>query len=392
MITEYSGQAIQSVLNGQKGFCKFLSANDTGATGAHQAGIYIPKSSFNILFSEPGQKGENKDKWVKIKWQGDFVTDTRFIYYGKGTRNEYRITNFGRDFPFLTTEYTGALLVFVKEDEENYLGYVLNSDDDIETFLNAFGLSPIETNCLIDTGKIQPETHEQLAIQDFINNLDVDFPASEIMSAAARDIQNRAYDHIEYIKTNPDRKIIEWTNMEYALFRALEYARYGNIITKGFSSVDEFVKVANMVLNRRKSRAGKSLEHHLAAIFDGNQLEYSAQVVTEGNKKPDFIFPSKEAYHNSNFSVDNLISLAAKTTCKDRWRQVLNEADRLKERPKYLCTLQQGISGAQMDEMQSENVVLVVPQPYIKTYPSDRQDRIWTLSRFVQYVKKIEEK
>ena len=97
-----------------------LSANDTGATGAHQAGIYIPKSSFNILFSEPGQKGENKDKWVKIKWQGDFVTDTRFIYYGKGTRNEYRITNFGRDFPFLTTEYTGALFVFVKEDEENY--------------------------------------------------------------------------------------------------------------------------------------------------------------------------------------------------------------------------------------------------------------------------------
>lgn len=45
-----------------------------------------------------------------------------------------------------------------------------------------------------------------------------------------------------------------------------------------------------------------------------------------------------------------------------------------------------------MDEMQSENVVLVVPQPYIKTYPSDRQDRIWTLSRFLQYVKKIEGK
>lgn len=392
MTTEYSNQAIQAVLNGQRGFCKFLSANDTGATGGHQAGIYIPKSSIEILFSEPGQKGENKDKWVKVKWQDDFVTDTRFIYYGKGTRNEYRITNFGRDFPFLTTEYTGALFVFVKADEENYLGYVLNSDDDIETFLNAFGLSPTETNCLIDTGKIQPETHEQIAIQEFICSLDVDFPASEIMSAAARDIQNRAYDHIEYIQTNPDRKIIEWTNMEYALFRALEYARYGDIITKGFTSVDEFVKVANMVLNRRKSRAGKSLEHHLAAIFDGNELEYSAQAVTEGNKKPDFIFPSKEAYHNSGFSVDRLISLAAKTTCKDRWRQVLNEADRLKGKPKYLCTLQQGISGAQMDEMQAENVILVVPQPYIKTYPSDRQDRIWTLSRFVQYVKAIEEK
>lgn len=378
------------MLNSELGFCKFLSANDTGATGGHQAGIYIPKSSAKILFSEPGQKGENKDKWVKVKWQDDFITDTRFIYYGKGTRNEYRITNFGKDFPFLTTEYTGALFVFIKENEECYLGYMLNSEDDIETFLSAFGLNPTETNCLIDTEKIQPETHEQIAIQEFISSLEIDFPSSEIMSAAARNIQNRAYDHIEYIQTNPDRKLIEWTNMEYTLFRALEYARYGDLITKGFTSVDEFVKVANMVLNRRKSRAGKSLEHHLSAIFDGNNIEYTAQAVTEGNKKPDFIFPSQEAYHDIRFSDNNLISLAAKTTCKDRWRQILNEANRLKDRPKYLCTLQQGISGAQMDEMQAENVILVVPKPYIKTYPVDRQERIWTIGRFVKYVQEIE--
>lgn len=392
MSVNYANQAINSVLNSEQGFCKFLSANDTGATGGHQAGIYIPKSSARILFSEHGQKGENKDKWVKVKWQDDFVTDTRFIYYGKGTRNEYRITNFGKDFPFLTTEYTGALFVFSKESDECYQGYVLNSEDDIETFLGAFGLNPTETNCLIDTKKIQPETHEQMAIQEFINNLDVDFPTSEIMSAAARDIQNRAYNHMEFVQTNPDRKIIEWTNMEYALFRAFEYARYGEMINKGFTSVDEFVKVANMVLNRRKSRAGKSLEHHLAAIFDGNNIEYTAQAVTEGNKRPDFIFPSKEAYHDKAFSVDYLVSLAAKTTCKDRWRQILNEADRLEGKPKYLCTLQQGISGAQMDEMQEENVVLVVPEPYIVTYPKDRRDRIWTLSRFVKYVQEIEAK
>ena len=118
----------------------------------------------------------------------------------------------------------------------------------------------------------------------------------------------------------------------------------------------------------------------------------TAQAVTEGNKKPDFIFPSQTAYHDSGFSIDYLVSLAAKTTCKDRWRQVLNEADRLRDKSKYLCTLQQGISGAQMDEMQAENVVLIVPKPYIKAYPADRQERIWTLSRFVQYVKEIEGK
>lgn len=387
----YAGQAMQSVLNSEKGFCKFLSANDTGATGGHQFGILISKSAMEMMFSnqELQQEGIPK-KTVKIMWQDDFITESSFTYYE--SKNELRITRFGREFPFLKPEQTGALFVFSKQTNVDYKGYFLETEDEIEEFLNAFGISPTETNSIIDLGKIPSEVQEKIAIQEFIDALEADFPTSEIMSEAARTIENRVYDHIEYVVTNPDKKIIDWTNMEYTLFRALEYARYGEIITKGFQSVDEFVKVANMVLNRRKSRAGKSLEHHLSAIFDGNEIEYSSQAVTEGNKKPDFLFPSKEAYHDDSFSADCLISLAAKTTCKDRWRQVLNEADRLRDKPKYLCTLQQGISGTQMDEMQAENVILVVPKPYIMTYPKDRRDKIWTLSRFVKYVKLIEEK
>lgn len=68
MAENYAIQAIQSVLNSQLAYCKFLSANDTGLTGGHQAGIYISKPSIPILFDEPGKKGHNKEKWVKIKW------------------------------------------------------------------------------------------------------------------------------------------------------------------------------------------------------------------------------------------------------------------------------------------------------------------------------------
>ena len=391
MIAGHTGQAIKSVLNSEKGFCKFLSANDTGATGGHQSGILISKSAVEMMFStqELAQTGIPK-RTIKIRWQDDFETESCFTYYE--SKNELRITRFGRGFPFLKPEQTGALFVFTKQTDIDYSGYFLETDDEIEEFLDTFGISPTETNSLIDIQRVSAETQEKLSIQEFINNLDVDFPASDVMSAAARAIEEKTYDHIEHIRLNPDEKIISWTNMEYTLFRALEYARYGEIISKGFQSVDEFVRVANAVLNRRKSRAGKSLEHHLSAIFDGNGIEYSSQAVTEGNKKPDFLFPSQEAYHDYGFSVDCIVSLAAKTTCKDRWRQVLNEADRLRDKPKYLCTLQQGISGAQMDEMQAENVILVVPKPYIATYPKDRRDRIWTLARFVQYVKMIEGK
>jgi hypothetical protein len=161
-------------------------------------------------------------------------------------------------------------------------------------------------------------------------------------------------------------------------------------LIQGFGTVDSFLSLAQVALNRRKSRAGKSLEHHLSAIFDGNNLLYTAQAITEGKKKPDFIFPSQDAYHDLSFPTERLISLASKTTCKDRWRQVINEADRLRDQPKYLFTLQQGISPAQMDEMQAENVILVVPKDYIGSYPANRQDRIWTLSRFVGYVREKE--
>lgn len=390
MPQNYATLAIQAVLDSQRAYCKFLSANDTGLTGAHQAGIYIAKHSIPILFDEPAVKGTNMDKWAKVKWQEDFETDTRFIYYGRGTRNECRITNFGHGFPFLRPEYTGALFVFAKQSDEDYLAFVLNSEEDIDHFLDAFGLSPTETNRLIDKGKVKEETKQQLAISSYIASLSVDFPSSSEISAAARDIQNRVYGGLELVVTDPDRKIIEWTNTEYALFRAIERARYKAEVSRGFASVDEFIALANTVLNRRKSRAGKSLEHNLCAIFDANGIMYGYQAVTEGKNTVDFIFPSKEAYHNMGFPTDKLISLAAKTTCKDRWRQVLIEVDRLRDRIKYLCTLQQGISPGQMDEMQKENIVLVVPKPYVLAYPEDRRDRIWTLSKFVAFVRETE--
>lgn len=381
--------AIQQSLAAKATFCKFLSSNDTGKTGGHQAGIYISKPSISILFDTPGERGTNKDKWVKIKWQNDFETDTRFTYYGQGTRNEYRITNFGRGFPLLKPEYTGALFILTQQDDENYAAFVLNSDDEITSYLDAFGISPTETNRLIEAEHTTSEYREQKAIEDFIAGLCADFPASDEMSLAARKIY---YSIVagKSINVSADQKLLKWTEEEFKLFRALEYSRYGSLITKGFSSVDQFVVVANQVLNRRKSRAGKSLEHHLSAIFDENNILYSSQAVTEGNKRPDFIFPSEANYHDMLFPTEKLISLAAKTTCKDRWRQVINEADRLRGREKYLCTLQQGVSAAQMDEMQEEKVILVVPQPYISTYPKDRQDRIWTIEKFVSYVREME--
>lgn len=388
MSTEIISKAIESAVASELSFCKFLAANDTGATGGHQSGVLVSVSASRMLFNEKIPDNDILKRNVKIKWQGEIITESAFTYYS--SKKELRITKFGRGFDVINPDRTGALFVLTKQSWDDYSAFILDTEDEIEEFLSTFGISATETNCLFGAGGVQRSIVEQQAIDEFVTSLQVEFPETEAMSQAARTISDTVYNHVEYLVTNPDKKIIEWTNMEYALFRAIEKYRYGDIVKAGFASVEEFVNVANSILNRRKSRAGKSLEHHLEAIFDANKIVYASQAVTEGKKKPDFLFPSATAYHDMSYPVNKLATLAAKTTCKDRWRQILNEANRLKDENKYLCTLQQGVSPAQMDEMEAEKVILVVPKPYISCYPRDRQDRIWTVSRFVKYIKEIQ--
>ena len=119
MSAGYAEIAITSVLNSEKSFCKFLSANDTGATGAHQSGILISKTAMEMLFSREQLEQDGIPKrTVKIKWQNDFETESCFTYYA--SKNELRITRFGRGFPFLHINQTGSLFVFTKQAEENY--------------------------------------------------------------------------------------------------------------------------------------------------------------------------------------------------------------------------------------------------------------------------------
>ena len=385
-MSEILNSAVRSVCHSKAAWCRFITGNDTGTTGSHQAGFYIPKCASELLFDEPGQKGENKERLVQIKWQDDFVTQSCMKYYGQGTRNEYRITRFGRGFPFFQDDNVGDLLIIAKYTEEDYKGFVLSSDEDIDDFFATFNLSPDQTNQLIDiNGIIKPDVEIAHLLQEFVNQFN-SFPETRIMAAGARNCYNQAYNILSStLKSKPDEILLGWVDTEYRLFKFMEEKVYANIITKPFESVDAFVHMANEVLNRRKSRAGKSLEHHLADIFAHNELVFEEQAVTEDNKKPDFLFPNAECYHNLQFPADDLIVLGAKTTCKDRWRQVLTEADRVDV--KYLFTLQQGISRNQLCEMHDSRLTLVVPHKYIESFPKEYQKKILDLNGFVNMVR-----
>ncbi len=377
--------AIAAVNKSISAFCKFISANDAGATGAHQSGFYIPKSCWSLMFDRQGVKGENCEHFITIKWQNDFETDSRFIYYGTGTRNEYRLTRFGKGFPFLEEANVGDLIILCRVDINDYEGYILSTDDDIEDFFTAFNLSSDQTNRLIEkTSLYSPEEALKTLFDNFIKEISI-FPATDAMAAFARETYIKAFGvKNSTIHSNPDNILLKWIESEYELFKAFEIKLYGERIKSPFSSIEELVIFSNTILNRRKSRAGKSLEHHLSEIFIKSGLQFEQQVITEDSKKPDFIFPGSHEYHNRDFPTDNLIFLGAKTTCKDRWRQILNEADRVPV--KHLFTLQQGISKNQLKEMYSNEVCLVVPQPYLDSFDKSFREKILTLKQFVTLV------
>ena len=184
-MSEILNRAIAKVQNSKHAFCRFITANDTGKNGSHQAGFYIPKCAALLLFDTPGIKGENKDKFVEVKWQDDFTTESRFIYYGQGTRNEYRITRFGKNFPFFEEDNVGDLLIITQYSETDYYGFILQTDQDIDDFFAYFNLSPEMTNQLIDVTQANiPEKQLEKGIQELVARY-TDFPETRQMAEFA---------------------------------------------------------------------------------------------------------------------------------------------------------------------------------------------------------------
>jgi len=204
-----------------------------------------------------------------------------------------------------------------------------------------------------------------------------EFPTTAQMSTFARTL-------VDTDVAQADDTLVLWLTREEQLFRALERVLVQRQLEEGFNSVEDFISFSLSVQNRRKSRMGHALEHHLAALFDGNDVRYSRQARTEGKNKPDFLFPGLEQYQNQSYSSTRLTILASKSSCKDRWRQILTEAVRI--HPKHLCTLEPGISTSQTDEMKQQQVRLVLPSSLLATYTSAQHQEILSVQQFISMV------
>eukprot|EP00456_Euglypha_rotunda_P036162 TRINITY_DN277_c0_g2_i2.p2 TRINITY_DN277_c0_g2~~TRINITY_DN277_c0_g2_i2.p2 ORF type:complete len:410 (+),score=67.87 TRINITY_DN277_c0_g2_i2:90-1319(+) len=380
-------------------YVKRLSGNDTLANGSHQAGPYIPKEFlFDVFPSLNRADVENPDKWfeVRIDSHSD-VKNVRAIWYNNklrgGTRNEARVTNFGgADSALLDPESTGSLAVFAFHRDSSGEAQVCHAwvcDHETQADLIEDRIGPVEPG-KFTVWTVDEREHAALVIKPKVRTscwLEAHEIPPDWLTAfpTGVDIIRKAVELRGDHGLPVDARLMKRRDCEYEIFRSLEQAIELPLIKAGFDNIEDFVARAQSILQRRKSRSGRSLELHAKAIFMEENLKEGAdfehQPESETGKRPDFLFPSAAAYQNSSFPANRLRLLAAKTTCKDRWRQVLNEADRIPI--KHILTLQEGISANQFKEMTDSNVRLVVPAPLVDCYPHTVRPHLQTLESFI---------
>ncbi len=223
------------------------------------------------------------------------------------------------------------------------------------------------------------ETNEKF-LELMLKEFNGSFPPTKLFSKFARETIPEVTS-----KENSDSALMAWVNQEEILFRTLEGHIVKERLKNGFGddgwNVDEFISYSLSVHNRRKSRMGHALENHLEYIFKEHSLKYSRGKITEQKRKPDFIFPGIEQYRNPDFPEHELIMLGVKSTCKDRWRQVLSEAKRIPA--KHLLTLEPGISEHQTEEMKESSLQLVIPKELQSSFKSSQQNYLWDVSELL---------
>lgn len=387
MISANCEAAIAAAQASGNALLKFISPNDVGITGSHQCGFYLPKDDgvWQLFTSQPPNRGEFGEQIVTIHWQIEkYETRSAIKWYGRKTRSEYRLTRFGRNFPYLTRDSVGDLLVLIPLGEGSFRGFLLDLEEDFEEIEAALGTRFARRWAIYSDGAPKEVTEGECTerrFREFAGQLTT-FPTGDAFSRAAREAADECIQG--FADCDLDSALLKLMDFEYRLFRMAERILCTAEVQRLFADIDDFLGTAATIMNRRKSRAGRSLENHVAALLSKSGIPHAIRPARiEG--RPDIVIPSEVAYFDEVWPTERLFVVGVKTTCKDRWRQVLNEGRRTQH--KYILTIQPGISEDQLLEMRAAGLSLVVPKPLHPDYPQATGIELLTFEDFARRVK-----
>jgi len=371
------------------------------------------------LLGAPSQKVKYNAKFMYFTDFDDeaLTEDGSLTWYdgrkkGREERNIQR-TEYRLYFPSNTvTQYANAgdIMILAKRKENDGLLLIIaeNGTTIASQLLWLFGFSTVvnpslsireeleteqdriafASRIILENIGIEVEISEENYLDDMLRKFNGVFPSTKKFSEYAR----KTLGNIDFC-SDYDNVLMLCYEREEILFRTLEKHIVAERLSRGFNGidgVDDFFKFSISAQNRRKSRVGLALENHLEFIFQKNRIRYDRSPITENRSKPDFLFPGIAEYKDTAFTEIKLTMLGVKSTCKDRWRQILSEADRIKA--KHVLTLESAISTMQTDEMKRHSVQLIIPHKIVETYKLDQQQWLFTLTDFIKVVKDKQER
>lgn len=316
------------------------------------------------------------------------------------TRSEHRLY-----FPTTSVSQCAAegdLLVIGRRPNDSVLVLIVQGDSTIANqILWLFNVNPVEhqgfsaretleserdrigfvARFILEQMGVSVEIAEETSLDMILNKFGSRFPRTREFSEFARSTLPEVNP-----RENPDAALMAWMEREEILFRTLERHIISDRLEQGFhNDVDGFLEFSLSVQNRRKSRVGFALENHLETIFTRCGIRYERTALSEGRSKPDFLFPGSKEYRQPKFNPVLLTMLGVKSTCKDRWRQVLAEARRIEH--KHLLTLETSISQHQTDQMRDEKLQLVLPKGLHETYNQSQREWLLDIASFNSIVR-----
>lgn len=363
---------------------KYLSAVDATPSKSNQH--EIGSNKFTAILGDPGKSKvvfeatflyfnpdtdepetcSDRVTWYDTRVEQPHRSAEYRLYYRRNAITE--LLRMG-DFCLIGMQPSGTLLIAIarpNSSDEYRLRHLFGMQQPldrwlVDSFIKESRIN-LATRQILEALGVEFDQDLTLDVDQLLTKFNKTFPTTKVFSKYARDTLPNPVSAID----DPDSALESWMEHEEILFRALERSIVKEKLVTGFAEVDDFISFSLSVQNRRKSRVGHALENHLSAVFDANAIRYERGARTENNSRPDFLFPGSQEYHDAKIGSPPLRMLGAKTTCKDRWRQVLTEAAKIPD--KHLFTLETAISQNQLQEMHVSSLVLVSTPAVLATY------------------------
>lgn len=407
-------------------FVKKLSRNDTSWADdprKHQAGFYIPREVresgyFPTLQADNPAKPHIFHAALRILWPQTGESTASHMRHFSNKGSETHVTVIARDLfrglapasllvggrlkkPVSDARYWFVVLDSVSEEAE-----ILETalDLDADSHFDLFEPDELRKSATLERDEVA-ELIDRLQFALKAGTLDTflsDYariPSPESIATAARQEWLDAHGMTSlnpWKLSAPGDAIMEISrDVEYRIFRRLELRRRAaevvkvlageqdlvTAVVRGFPDLDAVFLSASQ---QRKTRAGRSFEQHIAAALRAGNIRFEEQAVT-GGRRPDFVLPDVLTLRlGQKRAFEEALVLAAKTTLRERWKQVSREAFHCAV---FLATVDDRVPETSINEMATQGIFLVVPEKLKRskeTYYSKSQYVI-SFSELFQY-------